>query len=200
MFYLVIFILIDICQCVQSGKSSLDIIISLINFLLKVINDSSQYGHLWYIYTLLLFYLFLPYINILIDSLDNSKFIIFFSLLLIIFVILPSINYLVGYPIIRTEYSMNSSASRLGIFMVYYVMGAFISRFKIIIPKMYTIMVYLCISTLIYISTAFFSSQNPFLHVLKNLGILLTIPEPVFTHNFFYYDNILVFISTVAFF
>jgi hypothetical protein len=95
---------------------------------------------------------------------------------------------------------MNSSASRLGIFMVYYVMGAFISRFKILISKTYTIMIYICISTLIYISTAFFSSQNPFLHVLNNLGILSTIPEPVFTHNFFYYDNILVFTSTVAFF
>lgn len=70
-------------------------IASIFEAFIRVLNGQS-FGHLWYMYTLIGLYLFIPFLKVIVDKIDNKEYI---ALLLILFVynfFFPFINELVG--------------------------------------------------------------------------------------------------------
>lgn len=196
-FYLIVFIAIILYN--SFDKSVNEITMSVLRFIQSVLNDSSEYGHLWYVYTLFIFMLFAPFVNIIIKQLSDKQLKVFIGCLALVFVLFPTMNYFMEFPLVRTEYAGNG-ASRLGIFTLFYVMGASVHRLKVDVTIGKSLTSYLGISVLIYLLTYFFSLYSPGLDVMKWIGINITYPSQGFTHNMFYYDNILVVVSTFSFF
>lgn len=196
-FYLILFIAILLYN--SFDKSANEITMILIRFIQSILNDSSEYGHLWYVYTLFIFMLFAPFVNIIIKQLSDKQLKVLIGCLALVFVIFPTINYFMEFPLVRTEYGGNG-ASRLGIFTLFYVMGASVHRLKVDVSIGKSLTTYLGISVLIYLLTYFYSLYSPGLDVMKWIGINVTYPSQGFTHNMFYYDNFLVVVSTFSFF
>ena len=72
-----------IYECNKAGIS-----LSIIDFIMKFLNNGIKY-HLWFMYTIILIYLLIPFLQILVQNIDRKKL---FSLIVLIFIFANGFN------------------------------------------------------------------------------------------------------------
>ena len=115
------------------GKNVLDIIGHQI---VAVGSTRSEYflGHMWYLYILVAVIIIAPYINILIDRLDRKMHFRLLLILSVLFFGIPTLNALLDINLIY-EYSSDELRQLLFVFITYYFIGAYFSKYDVTVKK-----------------------------------------------------------------
>ncbi len=166
---------------------------------------SFYFGQMYYLYTLLFVVILSPFINKLIENLEQKAHKNLIIVLVVFLFGIPTINTLFDYNIVYPFVSSNIKLM-LPSFISYYVIGAYFAKYDIKVSKVVSLSTFILSTVLIYVLTYFWSVYHPLANVLQRLGIIL--PSTVaklhesngFTKNFMNYDSLLILISACGLF
>ncbi len=156
-------------------------------------------GHfypLWYVQVFIVTYLLIPYLNVLVDELEQREL---RNLILVLFSVTSAIPTLVYITSIQF-YRFDLFSSKLGLFVTLYFIAAYIRRYvktKISAGRLF--LMFLTGEFLIVFLTFIYNSRySPLIFFKKVVGVTMTYPFSGFLGNFYERSNSLVMATGVV--
>jgi len=189
----------------QDGTSVTSILGKQTLFLLS---SSSGYfsGQMWYLYLLLAVIVFSPFLNIVINRTDQKMHRRLIIILSVFFFVLPSINAFFDYRIVYT-YSSTTIRQMLPVFITYYFIGAYISKYDISIKKSKAAWAFAASTILIFAFSLYWSIYHPIAYLInKFTGEFLVTPDHLewihqgngYADQFSNYSSVFILVSAVS--
>lgn len=167
----------------------------------------SYMGQIWYLYVLLGLIIVGPFINRLIDALDQKQHRRLIITLAILLSIIPTLNYLLETPLIY-QVSSNDMLMLLPLFVMLYAIGGYIHRYDVQVKRSKLLAIFFGAwgvnSLLMYL----YSTVHPGAHLMKLLTGYAIVGESAFNaqlnsgiyFQFSDYPSVLVLVMAVSIF
>jgi surface polysaccharide O-acyltransferase-like enzyme len=156
-------------------------------------------GHfypLWFVQVFIALYLLIPYLNILVDRLEQQRL---RNLIIVLFSItsaIPTLVYITGINFYRLDFF----SSKLGLFVTLYFIAAYIRKYVQI--KVGAGRLFLVFATgeflIVFLTFLYNSRYSPLIFFKKIVGVTMTYPFSGFLGNFYERSNSLVMATGVV--
>lgn len=175
---------------------------------LFILSSSSGYfsGQMWYLYLLFAVIVFSPFLNIVINRADQKMHRRLIIILSVFFFVLPTINAFFDYRIVYT-YSSTTIRQMLPVFITYYFIGAYISKYDISIKKSKAAWAFAASTILIFAFSLYWSIYHPIAYLInKFTGEFLVTPDHLewihqgngYADQFSNYSSVFILVSAVS--
>lgn len=188
LFYIFVYLILYVRDFKTIEKSIFMLIYSLVTL-------DYYFYHLWYVFLTIIIYLLSPYLNIIIEKLDNNRY---KKLLIILFVftsIIPTIMYLTDF----YKLDLIIFYSKSSLFVLLYLLGAYIKKYvsKELNLKKLILLFILTEFLIVSLSALYNSSLSPIIFLKKISNINVSYPFHGFLGVFYEYNNILVILGGI---
>ncbi|MCK5130468.1 MAG: acyltransferase family protein, partial [Clostridiales bacterium] len=177
-----------------------DVFISQV-FSFGTTNSSFYFGQMYYLYILLAVIILSPYINTLIENINKKSHRNLIIALVVLLFAIPTINAIFDVEVLFV-FASSELKLLLPIFITYYIIGAYFSKYDVVIKKRVSLLIFLVGSILVYALSYFWSVYHPLAEFMIRLGIM----EPYvlaklnegggFSKQFMNYDSLLILFSS----